>query len=131
MSVDHAPLVISYDRFSAPTQSKGDSKRRQKSLADNYCRRQNLTLDNEIHDDGLSAWTGANADHGHMQVTILSMTAEEDRVAVEASSTGIANPANGKRYGNFYHLLIRVKDGQVALYKEYQDTLHVYDYMAD
>jgi ketosteroid isomerase-like protein len=73
----------------------------------------------------------ASVDHGHMQVTILGMTAEEDRVAVEASSTGIANPANGKRYGNFYHLLVRIKDGQVVLYKEYQDTLHVYDYMAE
>jgi ketosteroid isomerase-like protein len=73
----------------------------------------------------------ADADHGRMQVTILGMTAEADRVAVEASSTGIANPANGRRYGNFYHLLMRMKDGQVVLYKEYQDTLHVYDYMAD
>ena len=81
--------------------------------------------------EGGGAPLTASADHGHMQVTILSMTAEEDRVAVEASSTGIANPANGKRYGNFYHLLMRMKDGQVVLYKEYQDTLHVYDYMAD
>jgi DNA invertase Pin-like site-specific DNA recombinase len=80
MSVDHAPLVISYDRFSAPTQSKGDSKRRQKSLADNYCRRQNLTLDNEIHDDGLSAWTGANADHGHLSAFLRAI--KEGKVPV-------------------------------------------------
>jgi ketosteroid isomerase-like protein len=73
----------------------------------------------------------ADADHGHMHVTVLGMTAEDDRVAVEASSTGIANPKTGRRYGNFYHILMKMKDGQILLYKEYQDTLHVYDYMAD
>jgi ketosteroid isomerase-like protein len=73
----------------------------------------------------------SDADHGRMHVEILGMTAEEDRVAVEARSTGIANPVNGKRYGNFYHLLMRMKDGQLILYKEYQDTLHVYDYSID
>jgi ketosteroid isomerase-like protein len=73
----------------------------------------------------------AEADHGHMHVTILGMTAEADRVAIEATSTGIANPTSGRRYGNFYHILMKVRDGQILLYKEYQDTLHVYDYTAD
>jgi ketosteroid isomerase-like protein len=71
----------------------------------------------------------APTDQGHMHVTILSMTAEEDRVAVEAKSTGIMNKLNGRKYGNFYHCLIRIKEGQIVLYKEYQDTLHVYDYV--
>jgi ketosteroid isomerase-like protein len=73
----------------------------------------------------------SDLDHGHMRVKILGMTAEEDRVAVEASSAGIANPVNGKTYGNFYHILMRMKGGQIILYKEYQDTLHVFDYMAE
>jgi ketosteroid isomerase-like protein len=71
----------------------------------------------------------ASANQGHMQITILSLTAEEDRVAVEAKSTGIANPLNGRKYGNFYHSLFRIQDDQIILYKEYQDTLHVYDYV--
>jgi ketosteroid isomerase-like protein len=81
--------------------------------------------------DERSAGEHAGDDHGHMHVSILGMTAEDDRVAVEARSTGIANPQNGKQYANFYHLLLKMKDGRIILYKEYQDTLHVYDYTMD
>jgi ketosteroid isomerase-like protein len=70
-------------------------------------------------------------DHGHMQFDILGLTAEDDRVAIEATSTGIADPQSGKRYNNFYHILMRIQDGKVLLYKEYQDTLHVYDYVSE
>jgi ketosteroid isomerase-like protein len=69
-------------------------------------------------------------EQGHMAFKILSTTAEDDRVALEARSTGIANPANGRTYGNFYHFLFRIRDGQIVLCKEYQDTLRVYDYVA-
>jgi ketosteroid isomerase-like protein len=81
-------------------------------------------------DEPLGGLQGSG-DHGHMHIDILTTTAEEDRVAMEAKSSGIANPANGRRYGNFYHLLFRIRDGKIVLYKEYQDTLHVYDYVAD
>ncbi|NKZ11379.1 hypothetical protein HGA11_10350 [Mycolicibacterium septicum DSM 44393] len=70
-------------------------------------------------------------EHGHMHFDILNLTAEEDRVAVEATSTGIADPESGKVYNNFYHSLIRIRDSKVVLYKEYQDTLHVYDYVSE
>ncbi|MFC3172762.1 nuclear transport factor 2 family protein [Novosphingobium bradum] len=65
---------------------------------------------------------------GHMTITVLGITAEGDRVAIEAKSAGIANPVTGRAYGNFYHFLFKVRDGQLVLFKEYQDTLHVYDY---
>jgi ketosteroid isomerase-like protein len=70
-------------------------------------------------------------DHGHMHFDILNLTAEQDRVAIEATSTGISDPETGKTYGNFYHSLMRISDGKVLLYKEYQDTLRVYDYVSD
>jgi ketosteroid isomerase-like protein len=70
-------------------------------------------------------------EHGHMHFDILNLTAEEDRVAIEATSTGIADPNTGKVYSNFYHSLMRVRDAKVLLYKEYQDTLHVYDYVSE
>jgi ketosteroid isomerase-like protein len=73
----------------------------------------------------------ASDDLGHMHIDISGITAEEDRVAAEATSTGIANPWNGRRYASFYHLLMRVRDRQILLYKEYQDTLHVYDYVSE
>jgi ketosteroid isomerase-like protein len=59
---------------------------------------------------------------------VHGLTAEEDRVAMEAESWQ-PNP-NGRLYNQLYHYLFRVKDDQIVLYKEYQDTLHLFDYMA-
>jgi uncharacterized protein (TIGR02246 family) len=52
--------------------------------------------------------------------TILNMTAEEDRVAVEASSAGVH--VSGQPYSNHYHFLLTWQDGQLLEMKEYMDT---------
>jgi ketosteroid isomerase-like protein len=57
---------------------------------------------------------------------LVSLTAEEDRVAMEAEGD-LGSPANGRRYHNIYFILLRIRDGKITLYKEYQDTLHIYD----
>lgn len=51
---------------------------------------------------------------------ILNMTAEDDRVAVEAD--GIAELENGVRYDNQYHFLFFLRDGKVCKLREYMDT---------
>jgi ketosteroid isomerase-like protein len=51
---------------------------------------------------------------------ILNMTAEEDRVAVEATSRGLH--ASGKLYANHYHFLFHLRDGKIAVMKEFMDT---------
>lgn len=56
---------------------------------------------------------------------ILAMTAEGDRVAVEAESDGLH--ASGKRYHNQYHFLLVVRDGKIHRFKEYMDTMHAKD----
>ena len=56
---------------------------------------------------------------------VISMTAEEDRVAVEAVSDG--KHASGVHYGNHYHFLFTLRDGKVASLKEYMDTELVTD----
>lgn len=56
---------------------------------------------------------------------ILAMTAEGDRVAIEARSEG--QHISGKRYANEYHFLMRLRDGKVCELKEYMDTEHVTD----
>jgi len=53
---------------------------------------------------------------------IKTLTAEEDRVAIEAESRGIH--VSGKPYHNQYHFLMRIRDGLVVELKEYLDTLH-------
>ena len=59
----------------------------------------------------------------HFEIT--GMTAEGDRVAVEAVSDGIH--ASGKRYHNQYHFLLIVRDGKIHHFKEYMDTMHAKD----
>jgi ketosteroid isomerase-like protein len=54
---------------------------------------------------------------------IVSMTAEDDRVAVEFIGTG--RMVTGDRYDNVYHTLFRVRDGKVCEIKEYTDTVLV------
>jgi len=57
--------------------------------------------------------------------TIDSMTAEGDRVAVEAHSAG--QHVSGRLYTNEYHFLFVFRDGYVALLREYMDSERVTD----
>lgn len=59
--------------------------------------------------------------HG-LEIIIGDMTAEEDRVAVEAESK--ATLINGRLYHNRYHFLFRIRAGRIHEVKEYLDTLH-------
>ena len=60
--------------------------------------------------------------HG-LDIIIGAMTAEDDRVAVEAESK--AQLVNGTLYHNRYHVLFVLRDGRIHAVKEYLDTLHV------
>ncbi len=60
-----------------------------------------------------------------LEFTILNMTAEEDRVAVEAASDGLH--VSGQPYRNHYHFLLTWQDGQLLEMKEYMDTELVTD----
>jgi len=57
--------------------------------------------------------------------TIDSMTAEGDRVAVEAHSAG--QHVSGRLYTNEYYFLFVFRDGYVALLREYMDSERVTD----
>ena len=60
--------------------------------------------------------------HG-LEIIVGAMTAEDDRVAVEAESK--ARLVDGRLYHNRYHFLFVVRDGRIQVVKEYLDTLHV------
>ena len=60
--------------------------------------------------------------HG-LEIIVGDMTAEGDRVAVEAESK--AKLADGTLYHNRYHFLFVLRDGRIEEVKEYLDTLHV------
>ena len=55
-----------------------------------------------------------------LSFTVVGITAEGDRVAVEAESSG--QHVSGKAYNNFYHFLFIIRDGKVVSMKEYLDT---------
>lgn len=62
---------------------------------------------------------------GGLKLTAKGVTAEGDRVAVEAES--YAKMKNGKTYQNEYHFLFVVRDGKIQAVKEYLDTTHAAD----
>ena len=60
-----------------------------------------------------------------LRFTVHSMTAEADRVSVEAESHG--KHISGKTYNNRFHYLFIIRDGKIQSFKEYFDTLHAHD----
>ena len=57
-----------------------------------------------------------------LEFTIRALTAEGERVAIEAESDGIHS--SGARYHNQYHFLMTARDGKITGFKEYMDTEH-------
>jgi len=60
---------------------------------------------------------------GRPQFTIHNVTAEDDRVAVDASSKGRFK--DGGPFGNTYHFFFRLRDGLIVEAKEYLDTAYM------
>lgn len=59
---------------------------------------------------------------GALSLRVKGVTAEGDRVAVEAES--FAKMKNGKTYQNRYHFLCEVRSGKIQAVREYLDTMH-------
>ena len=60
---------------------------------------------------------------GGIKVTPKQLTAEDNRVSVEAES--YAEITNGRVYENIYHFMFELRDGQITAVREYLDTEHV------
>ena len=63
-----------------------------------------------------------------LKITPKGVTAEGNRVAVEAESYG--EHANGKIYNNLYHFMVECDNGKVTAVREYLDTMHANDVLA-
>ncbi|MFK3777274.1 recombinase family protein [Agrobacterium sp. NPDC089420] len=59
--------AYSYIRFSSPEQARGDSLRRQTEGAEKWCAERGITLDETLHDLGVSAYRGANRMEGALR----------------------------------------------------------------
>jgi ketosteroid isomerase-like protein len=64
-----------------------------------------------------------------LRFSIKGITAEGNRVAVEAESIG--ETATGKTYNGQYHFLFEVRDGMIQAVREYADTLHAQKVLID
>ena len=53
---------------------------------------------------------------------ITSIVAEGDTVIAEAQGRAVA-PKDGTTYNNMYCYVMKIKEGKIALFKEYQNTL--------
>ena len=60
-----------------------------------------------------------------MSMTVIGVTAEADRVAVELDGTGVWH--DGRTYRNRYHFLFVVRDTAIVSVCEYMDTLRLHD----
>jgi ketosteroid isomerase-like protein len=58
-----------------------------------------------------------------IRFTVQGVTAEGDRVAVEADSS--AKLTNGKTYNNLYHFLFLFEGGKIKAVREYNDTAYM------
>ena len=59
---------------------------------------------------------------GGLQLNIVAMTAEDNRVAAEVRSFGPTTV--GTVYENDYHFLFCIRDGEIAEVREYGDMMH-------
>jgi ketosteroid isomerase-like protein len=59
-------------------------------------------------------------------VDLRSVIANEDRAALELVGNGV-NPANNRRYDNLYCYIFERRGDQLVLFREYQDTLLLFD----
>jgi ketosteroid isomerase-like protein len=60
-----------------------------------------------------------------LNMTVKSVIAEDDDVALEVESHGELK--NGNQYRNEYHTLMRFSDGKIRQVREYMDTQHAYE----
>ncbi len=70
--------AYSYIRFSSTIQTKGDSRRRQLDASVSYAKKHNLDLVETLDDFGVSAYTGANATEGALNLFLKSI--EDGRI---------------------------------------------------
>lgn len=65
-----------------------------------------------------------DADSG-LAVQIVTLTADEDRVAAETIIRGKA-AAGGGDYENWYHFLFRIDEGRIVSIREHLDSLYAF-----
>lgn len=78
------------------------------------------TLAGTLDKKGFRDWVYKESRVTDLSVKVEGVTADENRLALEASSEMIVN---GNSYNNSYHWLFEIKDGKISAARFYLDTL--------
>jgi len=65
---------------------------------------------------------------GGLKMELKSLIGEGDTVAVEARSHGLTK--SGKHYDNEYHMLFRLREGEIVELREYTDPMHAMEVLS-
>ncbi|OZF42044.1 nuclear transport factor 2 family protein [Rhodococcus sp. 14-2470-1a] len=57
-----------------------------------------------------------------LSMTVTSVTADVDRVAIEANPQGVS--PTGEKYNNSNVFIVELRDGKITSIREYYDTMH-------
>jgi ketosteroid isomerase-like protein len=88
----------------------------------------NLPWDKSIYDktETLQIFAGIFAATDQFVLELRTVIAAGRRAALELTGSAV-NPANGRRYDNLYCYVFEQRDNQLGLFREYQDTLLLFD----
>ena len=88
----------------------------------------NLSWEKAIYnkEETLQIFEGIFATTSQFSIKPYSYTAQDDRVAVELVGDAY-NFDKNRVYKNLYCYMLQVRDGKLVLFREYQDTLLLFD----
>jgi ketosteroid isomerase-like protein len=99
-----------------------------RSLQSKLLHGMNLPWEKSIYDraETLAIFTGIFATTDQFALELRAVIADGDRAALELVGNAI-NPAKGRQYNNLYCYVFERRDDQLVLFREYQDTLLLFD----
>jgi ketosteroid isomerase-like protein len=91
-------------------------------------RDQKMIWDKTVMDkrETVAAFAMTLAGFKEFSIEITSTTVEGDTVVAESLGRAV-NPQNGRVYNNIYCYVMKIRDGRIVLFREYQNTLLVFD----
>jgi ketosteroid isomerase-like protein len=97
-------------------------------LQSNLLRGRNLPWEKAIYNkaETIAIFSSIFQATPQFSISPKSYIAQGDRVAVEVIGNA-RNETNVRRYNNLYCYIFEIRDGQIVLFREYQDTLLLFD----
>lgn len=97
-------------------------------LQSNLLKGKNLPWEKAIYNkvETIAIFSSIFQANPQFSISPQSYIAQGNRVAMELIGNA-RNEANGRRYNNLYCYIFEIRDDQIVLFREYQDTLLLFD----